>query len=385
MASELDVSLDELLFLGRGPRPSAEHARRVPTARPRGRTRSPRDPVQRAARPQVDPARVGRRLGAADHRVDPERRLPVRDLRGRRRVEPGARVPAPRRPGVGLRPQRHAPGHDRLRRVRPRAGRRDRARLDDPASARQRGRRAGPRGLVRARAAAGDVGRRRATAAAGVDCARSRRDCTLARTTASPGGADALRRPRRLVVRRRPDAASDAIATASPRQVARRARAGRRPHRARGRRASRRAAGSQRHVHSFEEALYVLAGELALEIDGRVHHLVAGDFALIPLGVRHALGNAATSRSAGCRSTRRSGSRRTPAGRTRSSSAQPFDAAALVARAERPPFGDPSLRFVGHYDGHAAPGRGAPARRPGARPPAGRDGHRAPRRTAGSR
>jgi quercetin dioxygenase-like cupin family protein len=48
----------------------------------------------------------------------------------------------------------------------------------------------------------------------------------------------------------------------------------------------------RRHVHSFEEALYVLAGELAIEIDGTVHRLVAGDFALMPVGVSHALANA---------------------------------------------------------------------------------------------
>ena len=29
------------------------------------------------------------------------------------------------------------------------------------------------------------------------------------------------------------------------------------------------------HVHSFEEALYVLEGELLVEIDGRIHRLVA--------------------------------------------------------------------------------------------------------------
>jgi putative monooxygenase len=47
----------------------------------------------------------------------------------------------------------------------------------------------------------------------------------------------------------------------------------------------------QRHVHSFEEALYVLAGELLLELDGRVHRLVQGDYALIPIGTWHALAN----------------------------------------------------------------------------------------------
>src|SRR5262245_4149735 len=47
------------------------------------------------------------------------------------------------------------------------------------------------------------------------------------------------------------------------------------------------------HVHSFEEALYVLEGELLVELGDRVHRLVGGDFALIPTGLRHALGNTA--------------------------------------------------------------------------------------------
>ena len=46
------------------------------------------------------------------------------------------------------------------------------------------------------------------------------------------------------------------------------------------------------HVHAFEEALYVLAGELLLDLGGTVHRLAAGDYALIPTGLRHALGNA---------------------------------------------------------------------------------------------
>ena len=50
-------------------------------------------------------------------------------------------------------------------------------------------------------------------------------------------------------------------------------------------------------------------------------------------------------------STRRSASPQTRAARTPSSPAAPFDLAALDAAAERPPFGDPRLRWVGHYDG----------------------------------
>ena len=46
-----------------------------------------------------------------------------------------------------------------------------------------------------------------------------------------------------------------------------------------------------RHVHAFEEALYVLDGELLVELDGRVHDLRPGDFTAMPLGLRHALAN----------------------------------------------------------------------------------------------
>src|SRR5688572_4991766 len=47
----------------------------------------------------------------------------------------------------------------------------------------------------------------------------------------------------------------------------------------------------QRHFHSFEESLYVLDGELLMELDGRAHRLMQGDFTLMPVGVSHALGN----------------------------------------------------------------------------------------------
>src|SRR5690349_13494596 len=47
-----------------------------------------------------------------------------------------------------------------------------------------------------------------------------------------------------------------------------------------------------RHVHSFEEALYVLEGELLMELDGRVYRLHAGDYTVMPIGVWHGLANA---------------------------------------------------------------------------------------------
>lgn len=107
----------------------------------------------------------------------------------------------------------------------------------------------------------------------------------------------------------------------------------------------------RRHAHSFEEALYVLAGELAIDIGGAVHRLVTGDYAFIPIGTWHALANAGDAQV-------RWLSVNTPqrlapdAGRRDTFFAKgAFDPAAVVGAATRPRLGDPSVRYVGHYDG----------------------------------
>jgi quercetin dioxygenase-like cupin family protein len=107
----------------------------------------------------------------------------------------------------------------------------------------------------------------------------------------------------------------------------------------------------QRHVHSFEESLYVLAGELLMELDGRAHRLIKGDFTLMPVGVWHALGNNGSDpvRVLSINTPQRLAP---DAGRKDTLfAAEPFDLDALDATAARPPFGDPRLRWVGHYDG----------------------------------
>ncbi len=107
----------------------------------------------------------------------------------------------------------------------------------------------------------------------------------------------------------------------------------------------------RRHVHSFEEALYVLAGELLLELDGRVHLLRQGDYALIPLGTWHTLANPSTEpvRWLAVNTPQRvspdSGRRDTFFAR------DAFELDALAARAAPPRFGDPTLRCIGHYEG----------------------------------
>jgi quercetin dioxygenase-like cupin family protein len=107
----------------------------------------------------------------------------------------------------------------------------------------------------------------------------------------------------------------------------------------------------QRHFHSFEEALYVLAGQLLIEIDGHVHQLVRGDFAFVPIGTWHAL---ATPAADGTRWLSVGTPLRLPtdAGwRDTFFASDAFDLAAFGARAARPAFGDPRVRYVGHYEG----------------------------------
>ncbi|MEO8437558.1 MAG: cupin domain-containing protein [Chloroflexota bacterium] len=104
------------------------------------------------------------------------------------------------------------------------------------------------------------------------------------------------------------------------------------------------------HVHSFEEALYVLDGELLVDLGGTVHRLVSGDFALMPTGLRHALGNTS---DGVVRWLSLNSPQRLPADAPRRDTwfEAPQDLAAMDAAARRPPWGDPTLRLVGHYDG----------------------------------
>jgi quercetin dioxygenase-like cupin family protein len=104
------------------------------------------------------------------------------------------------------------------------------------------------------------------------------------------------------------------------------------------------------HVHSFEEALYVLEGELLLQLGERVHRLVTADFALIPTGLRHALGNSGPAMTKLL--SLNSPQRLDPSSGRKDTFFEPRqDLSAMDAAAEQPPFGDPTLRLVGHYEG----------------------------------
>ena len=106
-----------------------------------------------------------------------------------------------------------------------------------------------------------------------------------------------------------------------------------------------------RHVHSYEEALYVLEGELIMEVAESVHRLRPGDFTVQPIGVWHGLANAGTA-DARWVSVNTPQKHAPDAGRRDTwFDPNPRSTEELDALAVRPPFGDPSLRWVGHYDG----------------------------------
>jgi quercetin dioxygenase-like cupin family protein len=129
-----------------------------------------------------------------------------------------------------------------------------------------------------------------------------------------------------------------------------------------------------RHVHSFEEALYVLEGAVLLEIDRHVHRLVAGDFGFIPLGTPHTL---AADGEAGVRWL----GLNTPPRRGPDAAVvdtifapRPPDVAALAAAARGLAEPDPLRRYVGHYDGTGPQAEALAIKEaPRGRPPAGMD------------
>jgi quercetin dioxygenase-like cupin family protein len=108
-----------------------------------------------------------------------------------------------------------------------------------------------------------------------------------------------------------------------------------------------------RHLHSYEEALYVLEGELIFESDSQVHRLLPGDFALNPIGLPHGL---VTGPTVGARWI----SVNTPPRRPLDAAvpdtiytAEPYPVEEVLAAA-RPlaeTNGDPTRRNVGHYEG----------------------------------
>jgi quercetin dioxygenase-like cupin family protein len=102
-----------------------------------------------------------------------------------------------------------------------------------------------------------------------------------------------------------------------------------------------------RHMHSFEEAFYVLSGQVVLELDERRLLLETGDFALAPIGVAHGWSNAGDQEARWL--TISTPQRTAPdEDRTDTFTVSPLDAGRAAAR---PAFGHPGNRWVGHYLG----------------------------------
>jgi quercetin dioxygenase-like cupin family protein len=102
------------------------------------------------------------------------------------------------------------------------------------------------------------------------------------------------------------------------------------------------------HVHSYEEAVYVLDGTVNMQIGGKAYLLERGDYAFIPLGCVHGFANVSETE------TRWLDVNSPVALRQESGRRDTFFPRAdgdLFAEAQPPDFTDPTLVLVGHYDG----------------------------------
>ncbi|MGH3202245.1 MAG: cupin domain-containing protein, partial [Streptosporangiaceae bacterium] len=98
------------------------------------------------------------------------------------------------------------------------------------------------------------------------------------------------------------------------------------------------------HLHSFESAVYVLAGAPVLNIDGHQHQLRAGDYALLPIGMPHGWANPAGGAGQARLLVHSTPQRRPPGQR-------PADTFFLPANSVVSGHAPPVSRYLGHYAG----------------------------------
>lgn len=104
------------------------------------------------------------------------------------------------------------------------------------------------------------------------------------------------------------------------------------------------------HVHSFEEALYVLAGQLTIELDGHAWQLGPADYAFMPIGTWHLLAN--FGREPVRMVSVGSPQRRPLSDPRRDTFFRPgAPELAALGRARPPAFGTATVQGVGHYAG----------------------------------
>ena len=97
------------------------------------------------------------------------------------------------------------------------------------------------------------------------------------------------------------------------------------------------------HVHSFEETLYVVEGEVTVDTTEGSYRLVTGDYVLIPLGMTHALRNT-TSESVSFTEMK------APLPRERFGFDTQFPGAIATRDPTSPDVRDPRNRYFGHID-----------------------------------
>lgn len=99
----------------------------------------------------------------------------------------------------------------------------------------------------------------------------------------------------------------------------------------------------QRHLHSYEEAFFVLAGAPTLFLGSGSHLLAPGDYGVIQVGVPHAFANHAGAPARWLEVA-------SPQPRRRPRDTFPLPAGDLAGGAARPDFADPRTRFLGHFE-----------------------------------
>jgi quercetin dioxygenase-like cupin family protein len=101
-----------------------------------------------------------------------------------------------------------------------------------------------------------------------------------------------------------------------------------------------------RHAHAFEQCAYVLQGRPCVELGGELWQLEVGDYVLFPLGAIHAWSN--PGKQAAC--WLELGTPQADRG-TRWPDTVSYPGGLDKSQARRPPFGDPTLRYLGRYLG----------------------------------
>ena len=97
------------------------------------------------------------------------------------------------------------------------------------------------------------------------------------------------------------------------------------------------------HVHSFEESLYVIDGVLVVDTTEGSYELVMGDYALMPVGMTHALRNPG-------KNPVRFAEMQAPLPRERFGYDTQFPAPIVHSVPDRPDVRDPRNRYFGHID-----------------------------------